>query len=546
MTTNVNTTSTPRVDRRRFLSLSAGAATAVAASGLLTACGGSTGADTQKGGAGSVRFPAYKAATPVKPALPATADGVMAGFYDYPADPVRAFSAPPGKGLDSITAMTSIVTQVPPGVGSNTYWQALNKQLGADLKLTMARDVDYPAKLSTVISGGDLPDMMLISAKLSHRADVLTRTCADLSEFVSGSAIKEFPFLANIPHDAWLSTAYGGGIYAIPIPRAVVGTIMFARTDLIRKHGLDPSPSSYAEFAKLAKDVSDDKAHRWAFGSAKYAVTFIGNTLGVPNGWREKGGRFTSEYETEQRKEALARAAELAKAGTFHPDAMGNKLQIRDLFGNGTLVFNSDGYAAWDLLADTYGIEVGTLAAPKYDGGGVAGHRAGATSYGITAFKKADKKRVRQLLKVCDWLASPLGTREYMFRRFGVEGTHYTMKDGRPAPTKTGKAEVALPLEYIAASPHVLGPGDHDRVDAQRAYQEKVVPSIVRNPSEGLYSPTAVDKAGEMGKVIDQAELDIVFGRKPVSSWDETVKEWRRAGGDAARREYEKAFAARN
>jgi putative aldouronate transport system substrate-binding protein len=320
---------------------------------------------------------------------------------------------------------------------------------------------------------------------------------------------------------------------------------MFARTDLIRQRGLNAAPASYADFAELAKGMTDARAHHWAFGAAKGTITFIGIMLGVPNVWREEGGRFTSEYETAERKEALARTAELAKAGVFHPDAFGGKLQVRDLFGNGTLGFDSDGYAAWDLLADTYGVEVGTLTAPKFGGGGTAAHRAEATAFAITAFKKADKDRLRQLLRICNWLAAPLGTSEYMFRKFGVEGTHYTMKDGKPAPTDKGKVEVALPLDYLASPPNILGPGDRARVDAQRAYQEKVVPTIVRNPSDGLYSATSVDKAGQMSEIIDAAELDIVSGRKPVSSWDDAVKTWRQAGGDAARGEYEKAYAKR-
>ncbi|MEO3929489.1 extracellular solute-binding protein [Micromonosporaceae bacterium B7E4] len=530
-----------QVSRRRFLAMTGGAAAVAAGSGLLAACGSSTTPTT--GGVGSVTFPDYLPYTGVQADLPATAEGVMAGFYRYPTDLVTAFPGKPGEGAGTVSVLTNILTPVPPAAGSNAYWQELDNRLGATLDITMTRQVDYLSKLSTVIAGGDLPDMTLISARLANRADVLTRLCADISEFVSGPAIKQYPFLANIPTDAWRATAYGGGIYAVPIPRAVVGTIMFARADLIRDKGLHPNPASYQEFLALARGLTDARANRWAFGTAKQVVTFVGTMLGVPNVWREEGGKFTSEYETEERKEALARTADMVKDGLFHPDAMGGKLQLRDLFGNGTLAFNPDGYAAWDTLADTYRVEVGAVPAPRYDGGGVAPHRAGTTAFAITAFKQADKGRIQQLLRICDWLAAPLGTTEYMFRKFGVEGTHYTVQDGRPVLTDRGKVEVKLPLEYVADAPHVLGPGDRTRIDAQRAYQEKVVPSILRNPAEGRYSATAVDKAGAMSKIIDDAELDIVAGRKPVSSWDEAVAQWRRAGGDAARAEYEKALA---
>ena len=77
------------------------------------------------------------------------------------------------------------------------------------------------------------------------------------------------------------------------------------------------------------------KANRWAFGSSKGVSTFIGNMLGVPNVWKLDGANFVSELEVPERKEAVARTAELYKAGVFHPDALGGKLQLRDLFGNG-------------------------------------------------------------------------------------------------------------------------------------------------------------------------------------------------------------------
>ncbi|NUT34295.1 MAG: extracellular solute-binding protein [Hamadaea sp.] len=533
----------PSLSRRRLLALTGGAALATAGSGLLAACGDTAAPAT--GGAGSVTFPDYLPTGLVKPDLPATADGVMAAFYEYPQNLVAGVSGKPGDGAGTVSVLTNMFNPVPPSAGSNAYWQELNNRLGATLDITMTPQADYLSKLSAVIAGSDLPDMTLISSRLAHRSDVLTRLCADLSEFVSGSAIKDYPFLANIPKDAWLATAYGGGIYAVPIPRGVVGTIFFSRADLIRERGLNGAPASYAEFVTLAEGMTDAKNNRWAFGGVKRVIVFTGTMLGVPNTWRNDGGKFVSEFETAERKEAVARTAELYKKGVFHPDSLGNKLQLRDLFGNGTLAFNGDGYAAWDTLANTYKVEVGAIAAPKADGGGLARHAAGAAAFSITAFRKADKARIRQLLKICDWLAAPLGTQEYMFRKFGVEGTHYTMQNGAPVLTDKGKVEVKLPLEYIAEAAPVLGPGDRARIDAQRAYQEKVVPTIVRNPAEGLYSPTATDKAGAMSKIIDAAELDIVAGRKPIAHWDEAVAAWKKAGGDDARAEYEKALAGK-
>ena len=40
--------------------------------------------------------------------------------------------------------------------------------------------------------------------------------------------------------------------------------------------------------------------------------------------------------------------------------------------------------------------------------------------------------------------------------------------------------------------------------------------------------------------------LDVLLGRAKVSSWKGTVREWRRRGGDAIRRENQQALAARS
>jgi len=530
------------LNRRRFLTMTGMVTGGVAAGGLLSACGGTSTPDTGK--PPSVRMPDYVPSQLVKPDLAPTADGVMAGYYTYPQKLVDAFTSKPGEGAGKVQILTNMFNPVPPAAASNQYWQELNSRIGATIDITMTPQADYLNKLSTVIASGDLPDIVLISARLARRADVLTRLCADISELVSGSAVRKYPFLANIPTDSWLSTAYGKGIYAIPIPRAVVGTIMFARADLIAQKGLNPAPASYNEFLQLARGLTDAKANKWAFGAIKGVITFIGNMLNVPNVWRESGGKFTSEHETPERKQAIAKTAEMFKEGLFHPDSAGNRLQLRDLFGNGTLAFNPDGYAAWDTLADTYKVRVGGIVAPGYDSGqGVT--RAGAPAFGLTAFKKADKARLEQMLRICDWLAAPLGTSEYMFRKFGVEGKHYNLTNGVPVRTSLGGVEVKLPLEYVIDSPHVLGPGDRTRIDTQRAYQEKAVPKLLRNPAEGLYSETSIAKTGELTKIIDNAELDIVTGRKPIDHWDEAVAQWRKAGGDEIRAELEAARAER-
>lgn len=527
---------------RRGLLRATGGAALLAAAGGTAACGDGAGTgEAQTLSETGVELPSYIPSEIAAPDLAATEDGVLAGYYSFPRDLVDAFDAPPADGAGTVSILTNMFNPVPPGMGDNAYWQAVNASVGAELDITMTPAADYLAKLSTIIAGGDLPDMLLVSASLANRSDVLANLCADLSGHISGDKIADYPHLANFSTDSWLPSVYNGGLYGVPNPRAIVGTIMFARGDLFAEKGLNLAPGSYDEFLETATALTDPAANRWAFGNPRGLITYVGNMLGVPNVWREESGKFTNEYETEERREAVARVAEMMAAGLFHPDAASENINLRDLFGNGTIAMGPDGYAAWDILADTYGVDVQGIPAPSYDGNGEGVHRAGTASFGLMAFKKADDDRIAQLLNVANWLAAPIGSTEYMLRKFGVEGQHFEWDGDTPVKTALGTNETTVPFEYVTDAAPILGPRAQARVDAQRAFQETAVPRIVRDPSIGLYSNTAIDNAGELAEIIKAAELDIVSGRKGIEAWDEAVDAWRAAGGDAIRAEFEAA-----
>ncbi|SDD70468.1 extracellular solute-binding protein [Glycomyces harbinensis] len=529
---------------RRGLLRATGGAAVIAASGGLAACGDGAGTgEAQSLSETGVELPSYIPTELAAPDLAATEDGVLAGYYRFPRDLVNAFEAPPADGAGTVSILTNMFNPVPPGMGDNAYWQAVNDSVGAELDITMTPAADYLAKLSTVIASGDLPDMMLIASTLANRSEVLSNLCADLSGHLSGDKVADYPFLANFPTDSWLPSVYNGGIYGIPNPRAIVGTVMFARSDLFAAKSLNLAPGSFDELVEIATELTDPGANRWAFGNPRGLITYVANMLGVPNVWREEGGKFTSEFETEERREAVARVAELVEAGLFHPDAASENINLRDLLGNGTIAIGPDGYAAWDLIADTYGIEIAGVPAPSYDGGGEGVQRAGSASFGMIAFKQADDDRIAQLLSVANWLAAPIGSNEYMLRKFGVEGRHFNWEGDTPVKTELGSNETTVPFEYVTDATPILGPREQARVDAQRAYQETVISRVVRDPSIGFYSDTAINKAGELSDIVKAAELDIVSGRKGIEAWDEAVSAWRAAGGDDIRAEYEAAVA---
>src|SRR5207247_159089 len=100
----------------------------------------------------------------------------------------------------------------------NPQWQAVNKALGAKVDINVVAFADYAAKFNTIVSGGDLPDMMYLK-QVPNLPAFLQSQCANLTEYLSGDAIKAYPNLANIPTLSWMNTVYAGGIFGVPIPR---------------------------------------------------------------------------------------------------------------------------------------------------------------------------------------------------------------------------------------------------------------------------------------------------------------------------------------
>jgi putative aldouronate transport system substrate-binding protein len=270
--------------------------------------------------------------------------------------------------------------------------------------------------------------------------------------------------------------------------------------------------------------------------------------LGLPNVWHEEGGKFTSMYEHVANLEALEAARKMVAAGVVNPDAFNDKASARkQWFNGGIAAFDYDGFVAWNqYYADNSAgdeFSVNMLDVPGFDGG-QGKPWMGSALNNITAFSKSGKHSVETLLKVANWMAAPFGTEEYLFRKYGVAGRHYTVRGTDPVPSKIGVVETGIGLQYISDSPLALyWAGKPDVPQNQHKIQEKIAPRLVFDASYGLYSDTQSKQQTQLAKGMTDLETQIVQGKKPVSDWTAGVTKWRSSGGDKMRSELEQAFA---
>lgn len=540
------------MNRRRFLTGTAAAAAAFAGSSLLSGCGPGGGSRNPSQSVAGLKLPTYVPYTGVKPDLPGNPQGLLDGFLSYPDPPIKATNGAPGDGsVVSAFVLTSL--PIPPALNQNAYWQELNRRLNVDLRLTIVPSADMPTKFATLVAADDLPDFIVpalytpngLPAGIADLPAWLEAKCQDLTPYLSGDNIKEYPFLANLPTSAWKDCRYNGGIYGLPVARGIGGSLMFRRDDLFAQLGANPQPGSFAEFRQLCHEVTDPRANRWALAQAP--TDFIAQMLGLPFRWALENGKLVSAYEKEEYKQVLSDAAGLYKDGVVHPDSFTNNAPVKNWFNAGNALMITDRYTAWPQYYQTNiagpSFDIGGMRPPKYNGGGCAGTWAAQATNNITVLKKAPEARIRQLLKIADWLAAPFGTEEYLFRKFGLPGTDYTMDKGGPQQTQTGVTETALGIRYIVDAPDVIFvPGNPEATKKCYDYQASIIPSLVIDPTLSLFSDTWSRKQGQLGTLINDAQHDILSGRKPVSAWDDVVKQWRSMGGDKVRAEFEDAL----
>lgn len=550
---------------RRTVLQAIGAGTALAATGsALTACSASNSggrADIGNAGKKLAPFPTYVPFDGPRPELPATADGVQAAYLTYPQNLVQAVTDTPGDSK-KVSAVVLSYAAPPTPVEKNRLRQALNKALGVELDLTIVPADQYVAKLSTMMASGDMPDIISMNAGgmfLPNEAQFVASQCADLTEHLSGDAVKKYPNIANIPTYSWQGIGrIQGRLYGIPIERPRPWYGLVCNQDLLKQAGIwvpEVGGLPVADFTKGARQLSG--RGKWAFGAStagEFGWIAHAANHGAPNMWSVKDGAFSHTLESDELKAALEQMAAWHKAGLYRADALSiDPATAGTDLENGKVAIKTDSVWLQDLARRTKDKFTADVARPYAPANGAAyKHWFGNGYFSYTALKKAPKARVELLLRVIDFLAAPFGTKEWELINFGVEGTHFTRTaNGSPQPTElnlAGENTNSFAVKTIGAAPQVIYPygfdGDAEVIKRHHAWQQDIAPTGIGNPALGLRSATWSTKATTLDKFRADAINAVVTGRRPLSDWSTVVKDWKNKGGAKAAEELAQEHAA--
>ncbi len=569
------------VTRRRFLSLTAGSAvaSAVALPLLLEACGAaapaagpqaapqSAGSQAAAGVKLSSPFPTYiPFVSPAKPDFhdpdPRYDDG-----YDTIPTPFKSWTkAPPGTG-STVNVLIAAYYPPPSPRDQNPTWQAVEKQLNATVPMNITPAADYRTKLAVIMAGNDLPDIMHLPFGYTAAAnlpDFFKASCADLTPYLAGNAVKEYPNLAAIPTYAWKNSvsAIDGKLYLIPIQRYIPGGSpqygFFFRNNAMwdKAIGADTLPKNAQDFKKMLQQLNNPKGNVYAIENIAnyiYGLPAYLPMFGAPNNWRlDPSGKLIKDWETEEYKAALSYLRDLYASGLFSPAAVDSSTNSRNDFVAGKMAVAVDGYGnSWNdfwrrgLQAqppNTYSFTPPFAA----DGGKPMTYESGGF-VSMNMLKKGSPDRIKEVLRIIDWLAAPFASEEDILLSYGLKDQDYSLDaKGNPVPTSKGNLNAGyVPWRYIVQHTQVsYQPDLPGYAKASFDAEKLILPVAVKDPTMGYYSGTLYDKGFPANTTFTTGINQIIIGNQPFTTLDQLIKTWQTQAGDQIRKEYMDAIAA--
>ncbi|MFB7306826.1 extracellular solute-binding protein [Streptomyces sp. NPDC056192] len=546
MTPNSSPASTAP-SRRTFLASSAVAAVAVAGGvPLLAACGGGSGSGSKEGTTTGKALkkvvPNYIPSNLVQPDV-AGVNGSSPGFTKLPDPLVTSVKSVPGKG-SAFRVMTPLWGTVPKK--NNPYYTAVNKAVGATLNFDPQDGNTYQDKIGAVLAGSDIPDAVTIPGwnMQGQIRNAIVAKFADLGPYLAGEAIKKYPNLANIPTGAWQYSVFGGKLRGLPMPSPILGNAIFYRKDLI---GSGAVPGSAADLLAFGKEYTDAKKKVWAFDDLWVCIGKIFGLLpDAPHYWKLENGKLVHKIETQEYREALAFARKLHDGGYVHPDAeAGKDADSKIRFTGGRVLMYNDGTGGWkgmvtEQAAANPKFDMQALDFFNQDGGKPVLWQDDPAGIFTFLSKKLPKAKIEEFLAIADFAAAPYGTKEFMLTNYGVQDTHYTIKDGVPTFTPQGIQEAQPSTTvFLASPPHTVAfPDEPQLVKDYAGWMARQAPNVKKPLFFGM-QVVEPQRYASLYTPFDDLQKDIRRGRKKVSDVDAAVTTWKNSGGDKLRAWYQ-------
>lgn len=427
-----------------------------------------------------------------------------------------------------------------PDKENNFIEQQILEDIGVDVNMNiLGGGGDYATALNARISGGDIPDMFRVPSTdaLNQYIENGIVLCLDdyeeqlrpLIDWVGGE-------------EAALPNRVDGKLYRVPKRPQGTYDLILVRQDWLDKVGAD-MPSTVDEALEVAKKLTFEDPDGngtqdtygfsgWGLGGFDTILNAYGGSVG--NNIYLKDGKLTSTILAPDMKEGLEMCKAFVDAGVVDPDIVANNEEtIRDKMAQcklGMLRFSWAGVykQAWyeqvtavDPNADWVWME------PWAASEGNKSFLIYSTAVGtmgpwvVSAKVAENPEKLDAVIKLLNYVVSDQGLDLVCY---GVEGRHYNIEDGKIVKTDLMSSEcdyvwlyqIALrdEVEYLSIKFPEEEASIHAAMDTERltTYND----AVIMPPDFHLE---------DMNKYIDENMTAFIFGTRPISEYDQFIKE---------------------
>ena len=123
-------------------------------------------------------------------------------------------------------------------------------------------------KLPTIVAGDDLPDIIYIApnAVIPQLPTFFQSKMADLTPYLSGDAVKDYPNLATSRPSPGSQMVFNNAIYGIPCANSLFLWVHWVHHELLDAEGLG-DPRNADEYRQLAIHFTRPDQNLWGLGA---------------------------------------------------------------------------------------------------------------------------------------------------------------------------------------------------------------------------------------------------------------------------------------
>ena len=388
-----------------------------------------------------------------------------------------------------------------------------------NLELVKVPDGAYKEKLNLMLMGGDIPDLIYFQG--GDEAVSKQGLLVDLQSYVDNSKVMQNVLqdfnkqrIANYPYLLWIAP-----------PRARIALV---REDWFKEAG-NKIPVTVDDYYNLFKTIKSNHPDAFVMtdtGSTSRMDFTFDHAFGETATWIKQGGSYVYKKVSDAEKTKLAFYQKLYAEGFFDKDYVTTKWDTMEdkLYNNKVaMVFGTSGVVCdiYDTkLKDAQGVGLVALPPAKGVGQGYSVSTAKETRGWAISSTSKNPDLVFQLL---EFMATDKGQ---LLDRYGIEGVHYTVDNGKYA--FTDKKSEWWPrfnevMTYKGPLP-VLGALGAESWDFLGKY-------VVGDPD----FPIPADMApawDALTNLYKEYSFKIITGEYSIDKFDEFVKKWYDLGGD--------------